>query len=260
MNRSRFWGINAGLVMFLVGIPAMARHAYREGNTIHAASGMLAFTALLLFAIALWTRNAAGAPVITHDPTGTTVRASTAQRALAAVALIFAALAAVLIGYLQLRGQIHWDPHAHGRGRSAPVIMPILLPLIGLAAAVGLPFLVRALFDLRSPTFIELTPAGIRMAYNPRKQRTVAWEDIADIPAVDPWARSQGRMLTIVPRQGRRIATPQIGIGENLCRVSDLLRFYWNHPDRRHELTDGTATARASQRTIDGAVRTGAGR
>lgn len=233
----------------MVAWPAIG--VLRAGKPVHSLAGLLGLAAVVLIGVVLVAPDTVGRPVLTSDADGLTVAAACTQRALFLAGMICGALAMILVGYLQFRGQISWDSYRghHGhhsrRGAAAAALMPVLLPVIG---ALSLPYLFLLLHDLAAldqpQVFIQLRRDGLLLSYRENKQRLLAWEDIADLPGGYRHRGMRVYKLRIVRRAGRTLEAPLVAAGSHSVPVNALLRFYWENPQLRGELADGTAARR----------------
>lgn len=246
---ARPWVTGLSIAVVLAAIAGMTLSVYQRGKYLHTVAGGLAFVAVCVAAVLFLIRNSSRAVTVIADERGTTVGPTRTARILTAVMLIIGAVSGAIFGYLQFTGQISWDEpgghrHYHGKGAWVPLLAPVLLPLLGLGCVGSLPFLLRRLFEVRSPVFVRAEPSGVRMVHSPRKQTFVAWDDIADVRRSK---KVQGRDVPaaiVVVHDGRSLAAPLDTHDESVFRVGSLLRYYWQHPHRRGELVTGYAVER----------------
>ncbi|ORV97511.1 hypothetical protein AWC14_15080 [Mycobacterium kyorinense] len=116
----------------------------------------------------------------------------------------------------------------------------------GVAAMVGILILWRG-FERGGMSYLCLSPAGFNFAeglFSAEGQ----WDQVTDVTDRMPRGRTPNKgAIVMVMSDGR---TPTFFSGgsylHNEQALRELVRFYWQHPEHRDELTDGRALARLS--------------
>jgi hypothetical protein len=126
-----------------------------------------------------------------------------------------------------------------------PSSMRYSIPLTsGVVILIGVPVVWRN-FRRGSTKYLRLTPKGFELAYGWRSA-SGDWaqvEDVADEAPGQQQAATPGAVVFVMsdgsaPSIAAGSFTPE---GESL---RDLVRYYWEHPESRGELTDGRAVKR----------------
>lgn len=97
-----------------------------------------------------------------------------------------------------------------------------------------------------STKYLRLTPAGYDMAESYKPERG-GWDEIADITGVVPESyRQVPNPLVLVKRDGTAAVFGAGSTTPGGSELRELVRFYWQHPESRGELTNGRALERLS--------------
>lgn len=153
---------------------------------------------------------------------------------------------------------------AVGGGVLACLLILILLPMGELAIPVppnmrySLPFLAAVIFALGAVTlcrtllrgstsYLCLTATGFELAQGWRPQPG-EWASVKEITAEAPHLQKQAPgAIVFVMSDGAAVTMVAGGYTPDGGALRDLVRYYWQHPESRDELTDG----RAAQRLLD---------
>jgi hypothetical protein len=242
------WKIRLAVAFCLLIVAWPTAEAACAGKPLHTAAGVLGLAAVALLGALVCFPDLAGQPVVTADDAGVTVAATRTQRRLLLIGKLCAALALVVVGYLQFSGRISWIPtdgHYGRRGRAAAALMPVLLPVLGALSLPWTALILHQFLELDEPEFIRLTRDGVTMSYSEHRQRTLRWDEIADIPG--GFTTYSGRFVPkvrIAPTTGRAFDAPTVVVQDHCGPVNALLRFHWQHPQHRGELGGGAALIR----------------
>jgi hypothetical protein len=100
----------------------------------------------------------------------------------------------------------------------------------------------------RGISLLLLTPEGLSFPSLARKH-ALKWDDFTEIR--DELPTGEGRFwdpMVLMTKDGsyRALESPGIYTPEGTALV-ELVRFYWQHPERRHDLTTGHAITRLQQ-------------
>ena len=146
-------------------------------------------------------------------------------------------------------------------GVLACLLILILLPMGRLAIPVppnmrySLPFLTAIIFALGAATlwrtllrgstsYVRLTAEGFELAQGWRPQRG-EWVSVKEIAAEAPLPQKQAPGAIVFVMSDDETFTVVAGAyTPDGAALRDLVRFYWQHPDARDELTDDRAHAR----------------
>ena len=117
---------------------------------------------------------------------------------------------------------------------------------------IGVPLLWRN-FRRGSTKYLRLTPSGFELEEGWRSQ-SGDWDQVKDVTDAAPGQQtSTSGPVVFVMSDG---SAPTIAAGSmtpNGKALRELVRFYWQHPESRGELTDG----RALERLVDGGIDAG---
>jgi hypothetical protein len=168
---------------------------------------------------------------VSVDDQGTTFTSPTLQRVLSATLQLMLGLTLLAWGY-QGTGST-WPSDGFAR-----LFIVLLLSMGTTLVSYG----VFKVYDLKNPAFIRLDPSGIRFRQGIRSNRFVAWDDIDRIPPgmLVRNTASYAPSAYVYPRNSRKlIPPPSLGASDNGFRLTNLMVFYWQNPQRRDELTNG---------------------
>ncbi|ORV05625.1 hypothetical protein [Mycobacterium celatum] len=125
-----------------------------------------------------------------------------------------------------------------------PHTMRYYLPFISAAGAVaGAPIVWRN-FKRGATKYLRLTPKGFEIAQGWSPSRG-EWEQIEDVTDKVPGQATPAESAVVIVMADGHATTLAAGsFTPNGRALRQLVRFYWQHPDRRGELTDGRALER----------------
>lgn len=134
-----------------------------------------------------------------------------------------------------------------------PEQMRLYLPFVGgVAAVAGAPISWRTL-RRGSSKYLRLTPDGLAIVQGWRPQ-SGDWAQVADVTDVAPsQSAPTSSAVVVVMSDGIALTLSAASFTPDGRDLRELVRFYWLHPDRRDELTDG----RAVKRLTDGRFAAG---
>lgn len=171
------------------------------------------------------------------DSRGTTVRPRKLYDTLSYTWLGAATFGAVLYITLAPFGLIH-IPHA----RSS---QPWLMAFLALAGAATLWRMVIHGGDC----YLRLTPTGCEI-WNGQwlAMRRAKWDDIAEVRDQPLHRKLRGReVIVLALPEGRSGTLLSDTVTDNSDALREWVRFYWQHPEHRDELTDGRALRRLDE-------------
>jgi hypothetical protein len=120
----------------------------------------------------------------------------------------------------------------------------------GIATLIGT-FSLRQLARHRSASFLRMTIDGIETG-NTMTTAVRSWDEIADITDRPRNAGRPNGATYLVTADGRTRELPSHWYTPGGIAIHALVRFYWEHPEARDELTDGRALARLEAERHDG--------
>jgi hypothetical protein len=178
------------------------------------------------------------APRVHFDGAGTTFRPDPGVDIPIQTAIGGAVVSSVLIVILQPMGKLAISIPAHMR-----YSLPFMAAIIAVA---GAPMLWRNI--MRGGTkYLRLTPAGFELAQGWRRQRG-EWTSVQAVAAEAPHQQASTPGTIAVVMSDHAVYTLAAGsITPEGAAMRDVVRYYWQHPESREELTDG----RAAQRLVD---------
>lgn len=156
--------VGAAICLMLIGYATA--EAARAGKPLHTAAGVAGFAGAAALFAALLTRHRAGRPELSVDENGTLVTATRTQRTLTLTGQLGCAVAVILLGYLQYRGQIGWDIHGQRNGRLLAAVMPVLLPAAGLLSLPWAAWIVQRWAGDSTKASIRLDRDGVTVTYS----------------------------------------------------------------------------------------------
>lgn len=171
-------------------------------------------------------------PVIQPDDAGTTFRPDSGIDVPVQVSLAGLVLTSALIVLLLPMGKL---------GIPAPPFMRYQIPFVAAGiVVVGLPVIWR---NLRrgSTKYLRLTPEGFEIAEGWRHQGS-DWASVVDVTSgvAEQNSRTSDAIIFVMTDDvALTLSAGSITAGGLALR--ELVRFYWQHPEYRDELTDGRA-------------------
>jgi hypothetical protein len=177
-------------------------------------------------------------PRIRVDGEGTVFRPDPGIDIPMQAAVVGAVVACVLIIILLPAGKLAIPVPPH---------MRYSLPFMaGVLAVTGIPMVYRNLLR-GSMSYLRLTPTGFELAQDWQPQRG-EWASVTDVSAEVPGQKtSTPSTIAFLMTDD---STPWMAAGTLTPEGSalrDLVRFYWQHPEARDELTDGRAALRLTE-------------
>lgn len=107
----------------------------------------------------------------------------------------------------------------------------------------GLPLVINNLRH-RTTKYLRMTPDGVEI-YEGRSPVTAQWDQIRSIGGGDALRDPSQATKLVVMMDGGKTATLSGGaFTPEGTALRDLVRFYWQHPENRGELTNGAALQR----------------
>lgn len=235
-------------VFAFIGLPAAAVWFAWWGvgaiNRDNAASGMVALLGALTAIV-----FAAGWAVMRRwphsrsefGPAGTTIRPSTLYDALSYIWHIAATLTGWVYITLAPFGLID-IPHA----RSSQPWMMAFVALAGVAT-------VWRMITHGGDSHLRLTPSGCEIWNGPwLALRRAKWEDISEVRDQPLHRKLRGReVIVLALPEGRSGTLLSDIVTDNSEALREWVRFYWQNPEHRAELTDGRALKRLEAERFD---------
>jgi hypothetical protein len=176
------------------------------------------------------------APRVEVDDAGTTFRPDRGIDIPIQVSLVGAVVASALIAVIAPLGKLDI---------AVPPFMRYSLPFVGaVIVAMGAPMLWRNVSRGGTTKYLRLTPTGFELSEGLRSHAG-GWEQVRDIADEAPGKQvpTPGAIVFVMSDD----TAPTIAAGAMTpdgSAMRDLVRFYWQHPESRGELTDGRALKR----------------
>ncbi len=173
------------------------------------------------------------APRVDVDDAGTTFRPDRGIDIPIQVSLFGLVPASALITVLLPSGK--WDV-------PVPPFMRYSLPFMsGVIVVTGAPMLWRNVSRGGSTKYLRLTPAGFELSQG-RRSHARDWEQVRDIADEAPGKQAPTPgAIVFVMSDGSAPTIAAGAMSPDGSAIRELVRFYWEHPDSRGELTDGRA-------------------
>lgn len=184
------------------------------------------------------------APRVRVDATGTTFRPDRGIDIPMQVSLIGGVVAGALITVLAPLGKL---------AIPIPPFMRYSLPFMGaVIVAMGVPQVWRNVSRGGVTKYLSLTRAGFEFSEGLRSH-SGDWDQVKDITDEAPTkqASTSGPIVFVMNDE----TTPTIaanGMTPGGAALRELVRFYWEHPESRDELTDGRAVERLARSMAKG--------
>jgi hypothetical protein len=175
------------------------------------------------------------APRVEVDDAGTTFRPDRGIDIPIQVSLVGAVIASALIAVIAPLGKLDI---------AVPPFMRYSLPFMGaVIVAMGAPMLWRNV-SRGSTKYLRMTPDGFELSQGLRSH-SGDWEQVQDVTDEAPGqqAPTPGAVVFVMSDD----TAPTIAAGAMTpdgTAMRNLVRFYWEHPESRGELTDGQALKR----------------
>jgi hypothetical protein len=175
------------------------------------------------------------APRVEVDDAGTTFRPDRGIDIPIQVSLVGAVIASALIAVIAPLGKLDI---------AVPPFMRYSLPFMGaVIVAMGAPMLWRNV-SRGSTKYLRMTPDGFELSQGLRSH-SGDWEQVQDVTDEAPGqqAPTPGAVVFVMSDD----TAPTIAAGAMTpdgTAMRNLVRFYWEHPESRGELTDGRALKR----------------
>jgi hypothetical protein len=122
-----------------------------------------------------------------------------------------------------------------------------LLLICAAAALVGI-FTLRQIIARRGTSYLHMTEDGIETG-NTMTSVERSWDEVADITDRPRKARRPSGTTYITTADGHTRVLPSDWYTPGGYALRELVRFYWQHPEARDELTDGRAEQRLEAET-----------
>jgi hypothetical protein len=204
------------------------------------ALAVLAFGISWFAAVAMGVRTTFGSPTARteYDAAGTTIRPDRVVDQLSRMMLVTGTLAAALFAVLAPMGIL---------AIQIPKVQRFALPAVAaIMGATGAVMLWRTIRQ-GSLSYLRLTPSGFEFGGGLSTKRG-DWATVKTVTDTQPGSRNLTSSAIIVEMSDRTVctvaSTGSFTVDENALR--DMVHFYWQHPEARSELTDGTASIRLS--------------
>ncbi len=179
------------------------------------------------------------APRVDVDDAGTTFRPDRGIDIPIQVSLFGLVPASALITVLLPSGK--WDV-------PVPPFMRYSLPFMsGVIVVTGAPMLWRNVSRGGSTKYLRLRPAGFELSQG-RRSHARDWEQVRDIADEAPGKQAPTPgAIVFVMSDGSAPTIAAGAMSPDGSAIRESVRFYWEHPDSRGELTDGRALKRLAQ-------------
>jgi hypothetical protein len=194
-----------------------------------------------LLGIVTWRNEGSITPRGTFDASGTTIRPNRGIDLFTQLWLVVTVAAMALYAVLAPLGKL--DIPAGREQRYS-------LPVVGAAiAVVGVPMLWGA-FRRGSMKYLRLRPNGFDFEQGLSSAHR-AWDEVKDVTDQAPGRRPVSSAIVMVMSDGHTPTMTAATFTPDGKALRDMVRFYWQHPERRVELTDGRAVERLQNEQFD---------
>jgi hypothetical protein len=179
------------------------------------------------------------APHMAVDDAGTTFWPDRGIDIPIQVSLVGAVVASALIAVLVPLGKLDIP---------VPPFMRLSLPFMSVVmVAMGAPMLWRNVSRGGTTKYLRLTPDGFELSEGFRST-SGNWEQVRDVTDEAPEQKAPTPGAVVFVMSDESAATIAAGgMTADGTALRELVRFYWEHPDSRDELTDGRALKRLAQ-------------
>lgn len=231
-------------VFAFIGLPAaavwLAWWGFGAINRGNAPSGMVALLGALfavVFAAGWAVMRRWPRPRIECGPAGTTIRPRMLYDALSYIWHIAATLAGWVYITLAPFGLID-IPHA----RSTQPWMMAFIALAGVST-------IWRMIAHGGDSYLRLTPSGCEIWNGPwLAMRRAKWEDISEVRDQPLHRKLRGReVIVLALPEGRSGTFLSDTVTDDSHALREWVRFYWQNPEHRAELTDGRALKRLDE-------------
>jgi hypothetical protein len=178
------------------------------------------------------------APRVVVDGEGTTFRPDRGIDIPVQISLLGLVIASALIAVLLPLGRLDIP---------VPPFMRFSLPFVsGVIVMAGVPMLWRTVLR-GSTSYLRLTPDGFEIAQGWRPQ-SGDWSQVVGVAEEASGQTAPTPNAIVFVMSDESTATIAAGaMTPDGAALRELVRFYWQHPESRGELTDGTALKRLAQ-------------
>ncbi|MBE1549907.1 hypothetical protein GGC64_003947 [Mycobacterium sp. OAS707] len=223
-----------GTVAAFLAVRSLVRGEYPSAVV---ALGGCAFCYGLIFPVAKAVRGTV-TPRVEVDDAGTTFRPDRVIDTSIQVSLAGAVVACALIVVLVPLGKLDIP---------VPPFMRYSLPFVSaVLVAMGAPMLWRNV-SRGSTKYLRVTPAGFELSEGFRSN-SGGWEQVHDVTDEEPSKQAPTPNAIVFVMSDESTATIAAGgMTPYGAALRELVRFYWQHPESRGELTDGRALKRLAQ-------------
>lgn len=181
-------------------------------------------------------------PRVSYDGNGTTLRSDSVFDAATCASVAAIVFSCLMFAIFQPIGMLD-IPVPHSLRYSIPF-------LAGVVALLGVPF-IWLIIRRGGTKYLRLTPAGYEVAegYSPERG---GWDEIIEVTGVVPDSNRQVPNAVVLMKSDGTAAVLAAGpITPGGRDLRELVRFYWQHPDHRDELTDDRARERLRSKRFD---------
>ncbi|MBP1817462.1 hypothetical protein [Mycobacterium sp. OAE908] len=223
-----------GTVAAFLAVRSLVRGEYPSAVV---ALGGCAFCYGLIFPVAKAVRGTV-TPRVEVDDAGTTFRPDRVIDTSIQVSLAGAVVACALIVVLVPLGKLDIP---------VPPFMRYSLPFVSaVLVAMGAPMLWRTV-SRGSTKYLRMTRAGFELSEGFRSN-SGDWEQVHDVTDEEPSKQAPTPNAIVFVMSDESTATIAAGgMTPGGAALRELVRFYWQHPESRGELTDGRALKRLAQ-------------
>jgi hypothetical protein len=179
------------------------------------------------------------APRVEVDDVGTTFRPDRGIDIPVQVSLLGLVVAGALIAVLVPLGRLDIP---------VPPFMRYSLPFMGAVnVAMGAPMLWRNVTRGGTTKYLRLTRAGFELSEGLRSH-SGGWQQVHNVTDEEPGKQAPTPSAIVFVMSDERTATIAAGaMTPDGAALRELVRFYWQHPESRDELTDERALKRLAQ-------------
>ncbi len=130
-----------------------------------------------------------------------------------------------------------------------PPNMRYSLPLMAaLLTVMGAPMFCRNLLR-GSTSYLRLTTSGFELAQGWQPQRG-EWASVKDVVSKAPNQKQTPGTIVVVMSDDAAFTLTALAYTPDGAALRELVRFYWQHPEARDELTDGRAAKRLAALSV----------
>lgn len=181
-------------------------------------------------------------PRVSHDSHGTTLRSDLIFDAATFTTVVAAVFSCAMFAIFQPIGMLD-IPLPHSLRYSIPF-------LAGAVALLGVPF-IWLMLRRGGTKYLRLTPTGYEFGEGYKPERG-GWDEVTDVTDVVPDSYRQVPNALVLKKSDGTAAVLAAGpITPGGRDLRELVRFYWQHPGHRDELTDDRALERLRSKMFD---------